>query len=118
MPRAVFYDQKFQMRAGECTPRDPGPNEVQIAVSHCGICGSDMHAWMGHDERRVPPLILGHEAVGTVIEGRMHGQRVAINPLATVVSRVVPSMVTVVSRAIPSPATVFSRPVDYFSHTW
>ena len=38
--------------------------QTRVDLSFCGICGSDMHAWHGHDERRVPPLVLGHEAVG------------------------------------------------------
>ena len=37
--------------------------QVVVDLAFCGICGSDMHAWHGHDERRVPPLVLGHEAV-------------------------------------------------------
>ena len=52
-----------------------------IDLSFCGICGSDMHAWHGHDERRIPPLVLGHEAVGTALTGPLAGKRVAINPL-------------------------------------
>ena len=36
-------------------------NESIIKVTASGICGSDMHAYHGKDERRVPPLILGHE---------------------------------------------------------
>ena len=54
-----------------------------VDLSFCGICGSDMHAWHGHDERRIPPLVLGHEAVGTALTGPLAGQRVAINPLMT-----------------------------------
>ena len=54
-----------------------------VDLSFCGICGSDMHAWHGHDERRIPPLVLGHEAVGTALTGPLSGQRVAINPLMT-----------------------------------
>ena len=52
-----------------------------IDLPFCGICGSDMHAWHGHDERRIPPLVLGHEAVGTALTGPLAGKRVAINPL-------------------------------------
>jgi len=52
-----------------------------IDVSHCGICGSDMHAWHGHDSRRVPPLILGHEVIGKAMDGPLAGQLVAVNPL-------------------------------------
>ncbi len=54
-----------------------------IEVEYCGICGSDMHAWAGHDERRPAPLILGHEVAGSVISGPRTGDRVAINPLVT-----------------------------------
>jgi len=57
------------------------PGESLVTIEASGICGSDMHAWHGHDARRVPPLILGHELAGVVSGGDMHGQRVAINPL-------------------------------------
>lgn len=60
-----------------------GDNECLIKVEATAICGSDMHAYHGKDPRRVPPLILGHEVVGTVVEGEYKGQRVVINPLIT-----------------------------------
>ena len=40
-----------------------------------------MHAWHGKDERRIPPLVLGHEAVGRAMDGPHAGRLVAINPL-------------------------------------
>ena len=52
-----------------------------VDLSFCGICGSDMHAWHGKDERRTPPLVLGHEAVGRALNGLHAGRLVAINPL-------------------------------------
>ena len=55
--------------------------QTRVDLSFCGICGSDMHAWHGHDERRVPPLVLGHEAVGRAKDGPYEGHLVAINPL-------------------------------------
>lgn len=55
--------------------------EVLVRVEAVGICGSDMHAYHGHDSRRPPPLILGHEAAGKIITGPRAGQRVTINPL-------------------------------------
>ena len=57
--------------------------ESLVQVEAAGICGSDMHAWHGHDPRRRPPLILGHEVCGTVIEGPLQGQRVTMNPRIT-----------------------------------
>ncbi len=65
------------------TPDPESGEEALIQVAHVGICGSDMHAWAGHDERRPAPLILGHEVSGTIVEGPGTGSRVAINPLVT-----------------------------------
>jgi L-iditol 2-dehydrogenase len=44
----------------------PGPEEVLVRVEACGICGSDVHGYDGSSGRRIPPLIMGHEASGTV----------------------------------------------------
>lgn len=62
---------------------DPVMNErdTLVTIEASGICGSDMHAWHGHDARRVPPMILGHELAGRIEGGPNHGQRVAVNPL-------------------------------------
>ena len=59
-------------KADEVVYRDepdpvPGEGQVLVKVAASGICGSDMHAYHGHDPRRVPPLILGHEVAGTVV---------------------------------------------------
>lgn len=72
----------------EMTWRDePEPiannGEVEVTVDAVGICGSDMHAYHGHDERRPAPLILGHEASGRATSGRYKGKRVVFNPLVT-----------------------------------
>jgi threonine dehydrogenase-like Zn-dependent dehydrogenase len=55
------------------------PGDVLIKIDSAGICGSDMHAFLGHDDRRPAPLILGHEVAGVTTDGR----RVTINPLVT-----------------------------------
>ena len=57
--------------------------EHLIRVEAVGICGSDMHAYLGHDARRPAPLILGHEAAGVVVGGPHDGMRVTVNPLVT-----------------------------------
>ena len=44
------------------------PGETLIKVQASGICGSDMHAYHGKDERRIPPLILGHEVSGVSLD--------------------------------------------------
>jgi L-iditol 2-dehydrogenase len=66
---------------------EPGPaprvGEAVVKVEAVGICGSDMHAYLGHDERRPAPLILGHEVSGIVEDGEWAGKRVTLNPLVT-----------------------------------
>ena len=64
---------------------DPTPveGEAIIRIDTVGICGSDMHAYLGHDDRRPAPLILGHEAAGVIESGPHAGKRVTINPLVT-----------------------------------
>ena len=44
----------------------PGPHEVIIQIKACGICGSDIHGMDGSTGRRIPPLIMGHEAAGVI----------------------------------------------------
>ncbi len=79
--KALVYTAANQCEIREVDVPSPGVGQVIIDLAFCGICGSDMHAWHGHDERRIPPLVLGHEAVGIAREGKLAGQRVAINPL-------------------------------------
>ena len=43
-----------------------GPGDVLVRVAACGICGSDVHGYDGSSGRRIPPLVMGHEAAGTV----------------------------------------------------
>jgi L-iditol 2-dehydrogenase len=44
----------------------PHPDEVLIRVAACGICGSDVHGYDGSSGRRIPPIVMGHEAAGIV----------------------------------------------------
>ena len=44
-----------------------GAGEVLIRVAACGICGSDVHGYDGSTGRRIPPIVMGHEAAGTVV---------------------------------------------------
>jgi L-iditol 2-dehydrogenase len=43
-----------------------GPREVLIQVAACGICGSDVHGYDGASGRRIPPIVMGHEAAGVI----------------------------------------------------
>lgn len=46
----------------------PGPNDVLIRVQAVGICGSDVHGMDGSTGRRLPPIVMGHEASGIIAE--------------------------------------------------
>ena len=81
--KALVYTGPHQSELRDEPEPLAAAGEVLVRVEACGICGSDMHAWHGHDERRPAPLILGHEAAGVVDGGPMAGRRVTINPLVT-----------------------------------
>ena len=82
MKALVYTAPKTLAWRQEPAPMLP-PGECLVRVEAVGICGSDMHAYLGHDERRPAPLILGHEAAGIVVEGPGVGRKVTVNPLAT-----------------------------------
>ena len=44
----------------------PGDEDVLVRVSACGVCGSDVHGYDGTSGRRIPPLVMGHEAAGVI----------------------------------------------------
>src|SRR6266576_4727385 len=61
------------------------PGEVLVRVAACGICGSDVHGYDGSSGRRIPPIVMGHEAAGRVatvgpqITGWSEGDRVTFD---------------------------------------
>lgn len=81
--KALVYTGPEQIDFRDEPRPSPADGEAVVKVEAVGICGSDMHAYLGHDERRPPPLILGHEACGTVQDGGFAGKRVTLNPLVT-----------------------------------
>ena len=56
--------EKFEYK--EVPVPEIAPNEVLVRVAACGICGSDVHGMDGSSGRRIPPIIMGHEASGTI----------------------------------------------------
>ncbi len=62
-----------------------GADEVLIEVKACGICGSDVHGMDGSTGRRIPPIIMGHEAAGVIgrvggaVQGWKRGDRVTFD---------------------------------------
>ena len=88
MQRAAFYEGNRTVRIGDCLPATPTQGQVQIKVSHCGICGTDLHLFHGHmDHRMRLPQVFGHEMSGTVaaigddVRGFRLGDHVTVRPL-------------------------------------
>lgn len=79
--KALVYDDVETLTFRDMPDPTPRDGEHLIRIDAVGICGSDMHAYLGHDARRPAPLILGHEAAGVVQGGPLDGKRVTINPL-------------------------------------
>ena len=75
MQALVYTDTETLIYKEEENPKLVNGESI-IKVSASGICGSDMHAYHGHDNRRIPPLILGHEISGVIDKGKDIGKKV------------------------------------------
>jgi len=86
--RAAFYNGNRIIETGPCPARAPKAGEVQLRVSHCGICGTDLHLFHGNMDHRVQlPQVIGHEssatieAIGPETNGWQINDRVTVRPL-------------------------------------
>ena len=83
--RALVLTEYKKLELQDLPKPDPGPDEVLIRVEACGVCGSDVHGYDGSTGRRIPPLVMGHEAAGVVadvgreVKGFRPGQRVTFD---------------------------------------
>ena len=64
--KAMQLQEYKQLKIVDIPTPDIQPHELLIEVKACGICGSDIHGYDGSTGRRVPPLVMGHEAAGVV----------------------------------------------------
>jgi alcohol dehydrogenase len=71
--KALVYTQPCEVVLQTLGLPELFANEVVLQIEAVGICGSDMHAWHGHDPRRKPGLVLGHEFVGKIAESLAPG---------------------------------------------
>jgi len=85
--KALVYTRPHEVQLQERPAPELAGGEVVLKIEAVGICGSDMHAWHGHDPRRQPGLVLGHEFVGRIehsaAPGFEPGTRYTGNPLIT-----------------------------------
>jgi L-iditol 2-dehydrogenase len=64
--KALLLSQYKHLEIAEVPAPTPGADEVLIRVAACGICGSDVHGYDGSSGRRIPPIVMGHEAAGVI----------------------------------------------------
>ena len=64
--KALVLSQYRQLELQDLPQPTPAADEVLIQVRACGICGSDVHGYDGSTGRRIPPLVMGHEAAGVI----------------------------------------------------
>ena len=63
---ALILEAPRTLRVREVPEPEVGSGDLLVEVRACGICGSDVHGYDGSSGRRIPPLIMGHEASGVV----------------------------------------------------
>src|SRR5580692_10925011 len=84
MKALVLSDYKQLDIVDMATPH-PGEYDLLIHVRACGICGSDVHGYDGSTGRRLPPIVMGHEAagivesIGSAVTGFRPGDRVTFD---------------------------------------
>lgn len=64
--KALLLSEYNRLEITDLPMPRPGPGEVLVRVEACGICGSDVHGYDGSSGRRIPPIVMGHEASGTI----------------------------------------------------
>ena len=64
--QALLLSEYYSLEVRDLPKPVPGADELLIQVAACGICGSDVHGYDGSSGRRIPPIVMGHEAAGTV----------------------------------------------------
>ncbi len=85
--RALLLTEYKHFEVTDMPQPDVGPDDVLVRVRACGICGSDIHGFDGSSGRRIPPLVMGHEAAGTVaavganVDGFGEGDRVTFDSM-------------------------------------
>lgn len=90
MQALVWLGPRDMVQRAEPIPK-LAADEVLISVGAVGICGSELSGFLGHNSLRVPPLIMGHECAGQVVQATrgtfatgeiaIIGARVTFNPL-------------------------------------
>jgi L-iditol 2-dehydrogenase len=83
--KSLLLSAYNQLEIADFPAPEVNAGEVLVRVAACGICGSDVHGYDGSSGRRIPPIVMGHEAAGTVaavgagVKGYAIGDRVTFD---------------------------------------
>jgi threonine dehydrogenase-like Zn-dependent dehydrogenase len=83
--KALYYPEWGRLQVVEIPMPEVASGEVLVRVHACGICGSELETYKGRSERRMPPLVMGHEFCGEIaglgegVSGWAVGDRVVSN---------------------------------------
>jgi L-iditol 2-dehydrogenase len=83
--KALLLSEYKKLSVVDMPVPDVGDGDVLVRVRACGICGSDIHGYDGSTGRRIPPLVMGHEAAGVIervgagVRGLAAGDRVSFD---------------------------------------
>src|SRR5215468_9841185 len=83
--KALLLSEYKKLQIADVPVPVPSPGEILVRVAACGICGSDVHGYDGSSGRRIPPIVMGHEAAGMVasvgagVAGLQEGDRVTFD---------------------------------------
>src|SRR6202789_3942871 len=86
--KALLLSEYNHLEMRDLPDPTQGPDELLIQVSACGICGSDVHGYDGSTGRRIPPIVMGHEAAGIVAAVGSHVSRFKLGDRVTIDSTV------------------------------
>lgn len=87
--KALLLTDYKQLELTDMPKPEIGANDVLVSVQACGICGSDIHGYDGSSGRRIPPLVMGHEASGVIaakgsgVTGSEEGDRVTFDSMVS-----------------------------------
>src|SRR5215472_15829922 len=83
--KALLLSEYKKLQIADVPVPVPSPGEILVHVAACGICGSDVHGYDGSSGRRIPPIVMGHEAAGIIaslgagVVGFQEGDRVTFD---------------------------------------
>ena len=84
--RAAFLEDYNRMGMRDIPVPEIGPDDVLVQIKAAGVCGSDLHAYIGQHTFRFPPVMLGHEGAGVIarvgenVKDFQVGDRVTMDP--------------------------------------